>query len=540
MNKRDGQWDAVVIGSGIGGLTAAVLLAKLHGKKVLVLERHFRAGGFTHVFSRKGGYHWDVGVHYVGEVAQADTRAHAKVCRDLLDVVTGGEVGWQRMPEEFEKLVFPGFTFSIRAGKENFRSDLKAAFPDESFAIDRYLDDVERAASYIDVLGMRGVAPKPLVQIADVMHRQARRLAFMTTGDYLNAHVKDERLKAVLGARWGDFGLPPAQSAFLIHAIVARHYFEGAYYPVGSAARIAEAATRVLESCGGEVRVRAEVAQILVEKGKAVGVRLASGEMIRADAVISDAGARNTYLRLLPRDVKLSFRDELGATPNSLATATLYLGLRSSAESIGIKGENYWIHDELDQDSICARRFSAHEGKIPMCYLSFPSLKDPEARRHTAEIITAVDPAGFERWAETRWMKRGAEYNRVKSRIAEALLDMVEARLPGFRDLVEYSELSTPLSTENFTAHPCGEIYGIPATPERYRKSYLQVRTPVKNLLLTGADALALGVAGAARAGLLCAVAATSPLTLWKLSSAAKRLYDGRAPAAAATSLSTA
>jgi phytoene dehydrogenase-like protein len=521
-------------------MAAAVLLAKLHGKKVLVLERHFRAGGFTHVFSRKGGYNWDVGVHYVGEVTDADSRASAKTNRELLDVVTGGEVRWNRMPEEFDKLVFPGFTFSIRAGKENFRSDLNAAFPSEASSIDRYLADVERAASYAQVLGMRGLAPAPFVQLANVLHYRARKLAFMTTGEYLNAHIKDERLKAVLGARWGDFGLPPAQSAFLIHAIVARHYFEGAYYPVGSAARIAEAATRVLEGCGGEIRVRAEVAQILVEQGKAVGVRLTSGETIRADRVISDAGARNTYLRLLPREVELPFRSELEATPSSLATTTLYLGLKSSPESIGIKGENYWIHDELDQDSLYARRDLAHEGVVPMCFLSFPSLKDPEARRHTAEITTGVDPAAFERWSGTRWMKRGEDYLRVKERIAGALLHMVEARLPGFRDLVEYSELSTPLSTENFTAHPRGEIYGIPATPERYRKSYLQVRTPVKNLLLTGADALSLGVAGAANAGLLCAVAASSPITFRKLSNAAKQLRHAPAPTAAATSLSTA
>ncbi len=540
MSKLESQWDAVVIGSGIGGMAAAVLLAKLHAKRVLVLERHFRAGGFTHVFSRKGGYHWDVGVHYVGEVAASDSRASAKANRELLDVVTGGEVRWNRMPEEFDKLVFPGFTFSIRAGKDNFRSDLKAAFPDEATAIDRYLADIERAASYVEVLGMRGLAPAPFVYLANAIYSRARKLAFMTTGEYLNAHVKDERLKAVLGARWGDFGLPPAQSAFLIHSVVARHYFEGAYYPVGSAARIAEAATRVLESCGGEIRVRAEVAQILVEKGKAVGVRLTSGETIHAGLVISDAGARNTYLRLLPRDIELPFRDELAATPSSLATTTLFLGLSGSPESIGVQGENYWIHDELDQDSLSARQVRTHEGEIAMCFLSFPSLKDPEASRHTAEITTGVDPAAFERWSDTRWMKRGEDYNRVKERIAEALLDIVEARLPGFRALVEYSELSTPLSTENFTAHPRGEIYGIPATPERYRKSYLQVRTPVKNLLLTGADALSLGVAGAANAGLLCAVAATSPFTFRKLSNAAKQLRNAQAPTAAATSLSTA
>ena len=540
MSKQQTQWDAIVIGSGIGGLAAAVLLAELHGKKVLVLERHFRAGGFTHVFSRKGGLHWDVGVHYVGQVSESDGRADSKAARDLLDVVTGGELRWNRMPEVFDKLVFPGFTFSIRAGKENFRNDLKAAFPSEATAIDGYLADVERAASYVNVIGMRGLAPAPVTLFANLIYHRARRLALMTTREYLDAHIKDERLKAVLGARWGDYGLPPKQSAFLIHAVVTRHYLEGAYYPVGSSARIAEAATRVLERSGGKVRVRAEVCRIIVEKGKAVGVQLASGETLRAGLIISDAGARNTYLRLLPREIELPFRSELESTPNSLVTATLYLGLKQSPESLGVRGENYWIHDELSHDSIGARRLRAHEGEIPMCFLSFPSLKDPEARAHTAEITTAVDPAAFERWAGTRWMNRGDEYNRVKERITESLLAKVEPHLPGFGAIVEYRELSTPLSNEHFTAHPHGGIYGIPATPERYRKQYLQVRTPVDNLLLTGTDALTLGVVGAANAGLLCAVAATGPFTFRKLTAAAKQLRVARAPIAAGTSLSTA
>jgi phytoene dehydrogenase-like protein len=362
----------------------------------------------------------------------------------------------------------------------------------------------------------------------------------MTTGAYLDSHVKDARLRSILGARWGDYGLPPAQSAFLIHAIVVRHYFEGASYPVGSAVRIAEAATRVLRSCHGEVRVLSEVAQILTEQGETVGVQLTSGETIHAKLVISDAGARNTYLRLLPREIDLPFRSELESTPSSLSTATLYVGLKDSPKSLGVRGENYWIHDTIDQDLLSTRRIRTHEGEIPMCFLSFPSLKDPEARRHTAEISTPVDPAAFERWAGTRWMRRGEEYNGIKERIANSLLAVVERHLPGFGELVEYVELSTPLSNEHFTAHPRGEIYGIPATPARFSKSYLQARTPVKGLLLTGADALVPGVVGAAQAGLLCTATATNVLTFSKLKTAAEQLRAERVPTAAATSLSTA
>ena len=535
MAGKPKGWDAIVIGSGIGGLTAAVLLARLYGKRVLVLERHYRAGGFTHVFSRRGGYRWDVGVHYVGEVCQPG------LSRDVLEAVTGGEVRWQKMPEGYDRLFFPDFEFTVRAGRERFKRDLKAVFPREVGAIDCYFRDVRLAASYIGVVGMRGTAPETVRRLVETLKGRARRLALSTTGSWLDRHVSDERLKAVLGARWGDYGLPPSESAFLAHAVITQHYFEGGYYPVGSASALAEAAQRQLEARGGELRVRAEAARILLDpSGRARGVRLATGEEIVAPVVISDAGARNTFLRLLPDDVSLPFREELRQTPAGMAHLSLYLGLSQSPETLGIRGENLWIHDSFDQDGIWSRRNEILDGKVSQLYVSFPSLKDPAAKHHTAEVVTAVEGAAFTRWEGTRWMKRGPEYEALKEKMKAAILAEVEQHVPGLSSLVAWSELSTPLSTEHFTAHPQGEIYGIPATPKRFTRSYLQVKTPVPGLYLTGADALILGVMGAARAGLLCAAAIAGPLTFWKTAAAARRLRSAKGSTAAATSLSTA
>ncbi len=325
----------------------------------------------------------------------------------------------------------------------------------------------------------------------------------------LDARFRDERLEAVLGARWGDYGLPPSRSAFLAHAVITAHYLEGGYYPVGGAGVIAEGAERVIAAAGGAVRVRAEVERILVREGRAVGVRLAGGEELTAPLVVSDAGARATFIRLLPPEVPIPFRGALQQAERGMAHVSLYVGLSASPEKLGVRGENFWIHDELDQDALWRRRGEVPAGKVSHAYLSFPSMKDPRARAHTAEVVTAVDAADFARWTGTAWKKRGAEYEALKERIADALLGLVERRLPGFRALVAYRELSTPLSTERFTGHPGGEIYGIPFTPERLNMAFLQPRTPVEGLYLTGADALMLGVTGAAMSGLMTAAAAT-------------------------------
>ena len=137
-----------------------------------------------------------------------------------------------------------------------------------------------------------------------------------------------------------------------------------------------------------------------------------------------------------------------------------------------------------------ARRNELFDGRALFAYLSFPSLKDSRAQRHTAEIIAPLDYRSLEAYREEPWRRRSVDYESAKSRIAQALIDIVEQHYPGFRDLVEYSELGTPLTFEYFTGAPSGDIYGYPGTPNRYRMKWLGVNTPVRNLYLTGTDAV--------------------------------------------------
>jgi all-trans-retinol 13,14-reductase len=348
----------------------------------------------------------------------------------------------------------------------------------------------------------------------------------------------------VVGARWGDYGLPPSESAFFAHAVITRHYLEGAVYPVGSAARIAETMGAVIEASGGEVRVRAEVERILLRDGRAAGVRLRGGEELLAPVVVSDAGARNTFLKLLPEEAPVPFREALRREPPGTAMVTLYLGLSGSPARLGVRGENLWLHDDLDHDALWAARGRLLEGVAPHAYLSFPSLKDPQARAHTAEIIAPADPSLFARWQGSRWMKRGEEYEAAKGRIAEALLARVERQLPGFRALVVHQELSTPLTSAHFTDHPGGEIYGLPWRPGSVDAPWRSARTPVRGLYLAGADALFLGVVGATMGGVAAAVAVAGIGLMPRLSKAARAItplsVHGKGPTPAAPSPSIA
>jgi phytoene dehydrogenase-like protein len=309
--------------------------------------------------------------------------------------------------------------------------------------------------------------------------------------------------------------------------VIARHYLNGAWYPDGGAGEIAVATGAIIRNAGGELLANHEVTGILLEDNRAVGVQVnikrgkqGSSAEFRAPVIVSDAGAWNTFARLVP-NASLPFRDELKSPPAGFEVVELFLGLRSDPRVLGFKGENHWIFSSFDHDAMFAQRDQLLDGAAAMAYLSFPSLKDSRARRHTAEIIAPLSCRALEAFRKEPWRRRGVDYEAAKGRMVEALLDFIERHHPGFRDLVEYSELSTPLTFEHFTAAPAGAVYGVPGTPERYGKPWLAPRTAIPNLFLTGSDAALPGIMGALMGGILTASALLGPFGFFQIMRAA-------------------
>jgi all-trans-retinol 13,14-reductase len=500
-----GSYDAIVIGSGMGALTFASIMGKLRKWRVLVLERHFKIGGFTHTFSRPGGWTWDVGVHYVGEMGRGMTG------RRLFDFITDGGVDWSPMPDVYDVFVYPGLTVKVPKGRANFERVLVEAFPAEKQAIGKYFRDIKRAAKWFSRHIMAMVTPQPVSWIVRAINRVSEQSALQTTQQYLESHIRDPRLRAVLASQWADYGLPPGRSAFVTHAVIVSHYLNGAWYPSGGAGEIPKAASSVIREAGGELLTGHEVTKIILEGGRAVGVEVQPKKgkdqprmEFRAPVVVSDAGAWNTFTRLVSREA-IPFRAELETLPEGLEGVELFLGLKRDPRELGFQGENYWIFSSFDHDHMCAGRDGLLNGRAPMAYLSFPSLKDPRAQNHTAEIVAPFSFRTLEAFREEPWKRRGTDYESSKKRITEALLNLVEQHHPGFRDLVAYAELATPITFEFFTGAPSGTIYGYPATPEKFRKTWLRPKTPIRNLYLTGTDAAVLGVMGALMGGVATA-----------------------------------
>ncbi|KAH8897601.1 oxidoreductase NAD-binding domain protein [Thozetella sp. PMI_491] len=526
------KWDAIVIGSGIGGLTAAALLAKVGKMRVLVLEKHYERGGLTHVF-RRDGASWDVGVHYVGGMEKGSR------FRSLFDFLSGGALEWNRMTDDFERFVYPDRTFAVPSDPHRYQERLIEQFPDEAAAIRRYFSDLREVVDWFSLKVMQATMPAPMSLLTGLWRRRGDSKATQTTAEYLDRHFQSAELKGLLASQWPDYGLPPAESAFVLHALVVRSYATGGWFPQGGSSRIARTFETGIEAHGGAVKVCQEVKSILIaEDGHAAGVRAIdiSGvkptEVIyRAPIVISNAGAHLTYSQFLPTDGEIGRRtaavrahiDRLGDGPSAV---TLYLRLNKAVSTIGVKGENYWINTTYEHGDLDSQTKAVLAGHPKHAYMSFPSSKSGDSRFHTAEILALVNEDAFSTWRTTEHGMRGKDYLELKDRISQGLLDLAEVATPGLKALVQYAELSTPLSVEDYTSRPGGAIYGLKGTPDRYRSSILSSASPIPGLFLSGSDASNLGVTGALMGGVMAASRVFGPLGFFRIMKAVSRGPD--------------
>lgn len=494
------EWDAIVVGSGVGGLVCASLLADFAAMRVLVLERHYVPGGLTQTF-RRGRYSWEVGVHYLGDLGPGSMPGR------ILAAASGGRIRWAPLPARYERVLAPGFDARFGGGREALHAQWLEHAPGEERAIDRFLDaiaDCYRTAPLHFFPRMRestGTERSPFFAWTD-----------RTALEVIEDIGASPRLARLWTYTWPDYGAPPDRASFAALAITMQHYLAGAYYPVGGGASIARAMAAQLAAKGGALVVRAEVDEILVAGGRTTGVRLADGAEVRAPLVISDAGALATFERLVREPTEL--RERVRAIGPSRTHVGLYLALGAPPRELGLDGANLWVHERevgggwSDEAAAWVR---GEREDPPALYASCGCAVDPSfAARHPRATVlsaaTAVPFAPFERWAGTTRGRRGADYEAHKEALGRGMLRLLARYVP--IDAIEHVEVSTPLSSAHFSGHARGEAYGLDPTPLRFRIGP-RPHTPIEGLFLTGQDVWMGGICGSASGGLLTACAIT-------------------------------
>lgn len=490
--------DVAIVGAGLGGLMSGALLAK-QGLRVAIFDGHYVAGGCATMFTRgrtEERYCFDIGLHYIGECAP-DGRI-----TKMLDRL-GIQLDFVPMdPDGFDTIVLPGLRFPIPADRDLYRERLLQHFPKEKRGIDHYT----RFLREVDVMFTSSETRRSkwgVLWDGVTRGRLALRYKDATMAEMLADVTTDPLLRGVILGQNGDYGLPPSKVSSMVHAGLANHYFRGAFYPRGGGQQIADAIADYIEAHGGAICLRRTVESILVEGGRAVGVRVrpqrGEAQEVKAKIVISNADLRHTVKDLLPQEsLPEDWTKKAASWEMAGAIFITCLGVKMDLEAAGMKRTNYWVFNTLDIEKVYA---TVNGGDwTPHCaYITSASMKDPDSHGHAPDGVMSVEsmtlaPGNAEFWGVSpETIRKGgyrqiASYRERKLQIEEAMIDRVDELFPGARAAVVFRESATPLSHIRYTGASEGSAYGISATPGQYLENRPSSRGPLPGLYLAGAS----------------------------------------------------
>lgn len=460
---QDDAYDVAVIGSGIGGLSAAALLAAA-GLRVLVAEQGEGPGGYAHAFHR-GPYTIDPAIHLVGDESLFDALLRHLGVRDRCDFIR---------PRDLFGVALPGIVAAMPLGTlDDFVAAHVQIFPRHARAIRRFFDLCARvhreAHDLTGRLGLRDL--EAAVERAPTLFKY--RLA--TLADVLDECCPDPRVKALCGISGYILGLPPSALPFQAFAqLLCSYLADGAFYTRGGVQQVIDALAGALTRDRGDLLLRARVGRILVEGGRAVGIVLADGRRVRARVVVSNASAPQTFDELLGTEhLPAAFARQLRRlTPSVsglvLMTATT-LDLRRPGVSHQIIFSDGWDLDASYESSL--------QGRIAAGAVYLPTLVDPTLAPPGEHLVSAL---------AFRPYRRDCDWARERERATAQFLAHLDPLCPDIAAHRQFTDCATPLTLERFTLNTGGAVYGWENTLRHTGSKRPAQRTPVPGLYLAG------------------------------------------------------
>ncbi|WP_179021249.1 phytoene desaturase family protein [Winogradskyella forsetii] len=509
QNKNtQNTYDTIIVGAGVGGLSAAICLGKA-GQKVLVLEQHDVPGGWCHSFYLNG-YRFTPGVHYVGLLEKGQSTSELYEGLGIAN-----DIAFYKMnPKGFEHCWIGNERFDYPANFEDFKTALIERFPHEKKGIIKYLTLVKNVGRQLQLIPkVRGLWQQITIPFRT---KHMGKYAPFSLKRVINWHVKDPLLQSILNVQFGDHGLPPSKASFVMHAAIMDHYSSGGFYPMGGGGAIVKAMTNKIKEYDGKVQTSTSVKRVLIEgdkKKKAIGVELESGEQIFADRVVSNADPGITYFNLIGKEnLSNKLLKKLNKTKYSCTSIMLFLTVDMDVKKAGLDSGNIWLLSNTDYDAIYddMQNKDILEGEeFSGMFISCTTLKDPisfDGRYHTMEVITYINYDSFAAFKDEK-EERSEAYLEFKAQIIQKFLRSLEKVVPGITDSIVHKELGTPITNEFYINSTDGNVYGTEKSLRHIGPFAYKMKSEIENFYLCGASTVSHGVAGASYSGAQAAAA---------------------------------
>ena len=529
------EFDTIIIGSGAGGLSAALCLARA-GQRVAVIEQHYVPGGWCHSFYIDG-HRYSPGVHYIGGMDKGES-----TCNLYEGLGIANELVFFRMNKEaYEHCWIGDERIDMPAGIDHLSDSLSHRFPKEKKGIKKYLALVKTVSRELFLIPkMSGFWDNITIPYRT---RHLGKYGLFKLKRVIGWHIKDPLLKKVLNIQCGDHGLPPSKASFPFHCALMDHYFNGGFYPMGGGAAIVKAMTNAIKKYGGEIKTGQAVKKILLEAdknnsaayhGKAVGVELQNGEIIRAKRVVSNADPGTTYKLVGHQNLSPKLIKKLDATRYSVTSLMFFISVDMDVREAGIDSGNIWFMPNKDMDGIyedLTKVSILEKDEFDSLFISCSSLKDPlsfNGKHHTLEVVTFIDYDSFK--ADNGGQQDNEEtYRKIKERLSEKLMNTFKRILPAIHKNIINLEVGTPITNEYYINSTKGNVYGTEKGFMQTGPFSYKAKTEIENLYMCGASIMSHGVAGASYSGVKTAaeiLACTEDDLIQKDETQQLRIYD--------------
>ncbi|MEQ1552762.1 MAG: NAD(P)/FAD-dependent oxidoreductase [Ferruginibacter sp.] len=495
------EYDSIIIGSGAGGLTAALCLARA-GQKVAVIEQHYVPGGWCHSFYIDG-HRFSPGVHYIGLV---DKEQSTSKLYEGLGIAN--DLFFFRMnPKGYEHCWIGEEKIDMPAGIDNLYESLSARFPKEKKGLKKYLALVKNVSREIHLIPkMSGFWDNILIPYRT---RHLGKYGLFSLKRIVNWHVKDPLLQSILNVQCGDHGLSPSKVSFPYHCAMMDHYFEGGFYPMGGGAAIVKAMTNNIKKNKGEIKTGVGVKQILLSdkneknKYKAIGVELQNGEKLFGKNIISNTDPTATFNMIDKAYLSQKLQKKLQNAKYSITSLSFFMVVDMDVKAAGLDSGNVWKMPNIAMDEVynnLSVDYILEQNEFASLFINCSSLKDPSSYdgvHHILEVITFIDYDSFIIKCKTK-----DDYKKIKEKLCEIFVQSMEKLIPNISNKIVALELGTPTTNDFYLQATKGNTYGT-------NKSFMQTgpfsftaKTEIENLYMCGASIMSHGVAGASYSGL--------------------------------------